>query len=213
MKGLPDQDWTCEVYLKAWVVGCREEDSFITQHVNECPFCRGIIHGGTDEFPISLVEETQQRLAAQRQLRRRRFLAAAAGGLVGLIGAAILGRTVIFNAADRQWTVDMANLDAFRAAQGDKGVIKAFAAANENDAINMLFWIRDRAIVSLYGVPVSALADSRGPVRVAAMAALGGVPAKDLVPYLPAIAAAADAETDQHVRAALTDLVAKIEGA
>ena len=213
MKGLPDQDWTCEAYLKAWVVGGREEGSCITQHVNECPFCYGIIHGGTDEFPISLVEETQQRLAAQRQLKRRRFLAAAAGGLVGLVSAVIYARTVIFNAADRQWNVDMSNLDAFHAAQGDKGVIKAFAAANENDVINMMFWIRDRGLTSLYALPVSALGDSRDRVRKTAAGVLFVLPPADLKPYLPAVQQAASDDPDVHVRDVLSRLSAKIEGA
>ena len=143
---------------------------------------------------------------------RRAFLGAAGAAMVATLASS--GWTAVsMSGVDRQWNVDMSNLDAFHAAQGDKGVIKAFAAANENDAINMMFWIRDRGLTSLYALPVSALGDSRDRVRKTAAGVLFVLPPADLKPYLPAVQQAASDDPDVHVRDVLSRLSAKIEGA
>ncbi len=57
--------FSCEIYLKAWAVGMREPKGYVMRHIDECWFCRDIVHGGTKEFPLPLAEEAHQNVRRQ----------------------------------------------------------------------------------------------------------------------------------------------------
>ena len=63
--------FSCEIYVKAWELGFREGSTKL--HIDHCSFCNPIVHGGTEEFPLSAAEQAQQNIAARKLASRRRF--------------------------------------------------------------------------------------------------------------------------------------------
>ena len=176
MKWREDQRFDCETYLETLAMGIHSPVA--EEHVNSCPFCHGIYHGGTEEFPLSLKEAAEKMREEKKRKARRKFLARVgiAAACVGLVG---LGYTASEFAESRKadpvltnHRAAMARLDSLWTSKGVPGIAARLARASDSHAVEILEWIGDRGHVALYPLVVDSLADSRARASHAAYGVL-----------------------------------------
>ena len=195
--------FSCDIYLQAWVMGDRRPGSDVMEHIDNCWFCCDLVHGGTDEFPLSIEEEAQQRIEAQdREAARisRRDLFRMAGAVVGSLSLAAMGGASFLAGApsrvDTARSRKFSNLDKRLFLRGPSDITKLIDAGSPVVVGTIFEWVVDRRHSQFYGRIAGAVLDPRQEVQMHALRALLRIPPLDLRPHAPQLDAARDQVTD-----------------
>ncbi len=210
----------------------RKPGSLARQHVDACPNCQKYI--ARKEWERKKEEELLsspdvEALVADYAKRfrvpvwqRRKFIAAAsvlAVGALGLGAKAWFGRSgpqPVGNGGsptpniDRDRTLREQRLDRAFQEGGTPAIAKILSDGSEKEVLVGMQWIRSRQHTSLIPLLVGALSDSRNSVRFKAALCLGNMPPLPIKPFQAALNAAATAETDQVIAAAMQRLATKV---
>lgn len=207
--------FSCEIYIKSWELGYR--DGSAKRHIDNCPFCGPIVHGGTAEFPLSAAEQAKLNIANRKRMKRRGFLkrATIAASFVGLsfLGFNLLSESESTNQATIQaeLTVDFASLDAAYATLG-RNKIETFANHNNLSIANRTrFWICSRGHTSMYDLVCAGLADPRERVSFFAYNLVSSINPVDLKSHLTLINNCIHQTQSEILREQLSQLVVIIE--
>ena len=218
----------------------REAGSMAREHIDGCEACQQYFTWKewnrkreeafyTSPEVVARVEEYARRFRLPFWQRRRVQLT---GGLLLLIACAAL---VIFLAShrtqgtppvlfigvtapggvptpniDRDRTLREQRLDRAFQEGGTPAITKILSDGSEKEVLVAMQWIRSRQHTSLIPLLVGALSDSRNSVRFKAALCLGNMPPLPIKPFQAALNAAATAETDQVIAAAMQRLATKV---
>ena len=204
----------CETYLKSWAMGFRHGSTL--EHTRNCPFCRPLVHGGTEDCPLPAPQSAQ---ASRREKARgrRRFLAAAAAGALALFGGGRFVHSYLSPPTAAPLVVAISNVDArldlIYQTQGRVGIATAFFRAGPEEARRILDWIARKRHWSLLDIMTSALEAKDPEVQTHALVILmHRVPPAKLKPFMRDLSGIQRRTQDEDVRLYLEDLVGDIEG-
>ncbi len=204
----------CETYLKSWAMGFRHGSTL--EHTRNCPFCRPLVHGGTEDCPLPAREKARESLRS-RTRSRRRFVAAAAVGVLALLGGGRFVHSYLAPPATTPLVVAISNVDArldfIYQTRGKAGIATSFFRADSQEARRILDWIARKQHWSLLDIMTSALEAKFPEVQTHALVILmHRVPPAKLKPYLHELARVQRLSRDEDVRSYLTDLMGAVEG-
>ncbi len=207
----PSRRFSCETYLLAFAGGARE--GLVREHIEHCYFCRDIVHGGTEEFPLSYDEEVAQRRAELRRANRRRFLKVGAAAVVGL---ATLGTTGVIASRYLFHPTQVIEhkrhkaLDKIFSLQGRPGVIAYLDQASIEERVDAHTWIAERGHLSLVDLIVIDIASESKVIRAGVVMELRKFDPAQLAPWKTTLANAQAIEPAAGIAAALGSLVDSI---
>ena len=215
MRSSDPDEFGCEIYLKAWELGHRSASTM--RHVDRCPFCRPLVHGGTEEFPRSIHDEVDHRRNAARRQRRRFFLkgAAAAAGLVAvsLVGLSRFDVSRSTSPAPVLTKIQMnyQSFDVAYASQGRVRIEQILASGSTTKAADLLQWIAERGHQPLYDLVCQSLVDPRRTVPMVSAQVLMNMDPVNLKPQLPLLYETVPSIKNKALRQIVERLVIRIE--
>lgn len=210
--------FSCEIYIKSWEIGYRHGSTKL--HIENCPFCAPIVHGGTEEFPLSAAEQAKLNIADRKRKARRLFFKKTAVAAT-LVAASIVGfdqfrntaESVNPNTMNAAISVDFATLDGAYATLG-RGKIESYAShTNHAIANRTLFWIETRGHSNMYDLVCAGLFNQKTEVSDYACHILSRIDPVDLKSHVALIESAMKQSQDSILRAQLSKLLLKIESA
>ncbi|MCB9831796.1 MAG: twin-arginine translocation signal domain-containing protein [Planctomycetes bacterium] len=207
----PAQRFRCETYLMAFAAGAR--DGFVREHVDNCYFCHDIVHGGTEEFPLSFDQEVAEVKAARRRQSRRRFLKLTAAGLAGIAligGGGLVASKYVFHPTQVIEHKRQKRLDKIFSTKGKPGIVAYLDTASVTERMDVHTWISERGHTALLDLTVHDLGHEDESVRTRVVSALRSFAPAQLAPWKTSITAAAKSEPEDALVHALLELVATI---
>ncbi len=208
--------FSCEIYLKSWQLGYRTGDTKL--HIDNCYFCGPIVHGGTEDFPLSAADQAKKNIADRKRASRRRFFTRTATA-ASIAGITVLGLNRFVgesetagpnNGTKLDIAIDYARLDTFYSTIGRSKIELVLATGTLFQVSRTLLWIGRRRHASMYDLLCLYLGDGRKEVQKVAYASLNGLDRASLKPHAPAIGAVSrgikDRELLTEVRAMLVEI-------
>ncbi|MCB9831794.1 MAG: twin-arginine translocation signal domain-containing protein [Planctomycetes bacterium] len=196
----------------AFAAGAR--DGFVREHVDNCYFCHDIVHGGTEEFPLSFDQEVAEVKAARRRQSRRRFLKLTAAGLAGIAliggGGLVASKYVVNRRTEKLQLRRFNRLDQIFANQGRPGIERYMLEAGAYERGQLCLWIGDRQYSALVDLLIENLGSSDLGLRSVATSQLALFPPATLSAFKShlsmCLAAEIDADQVEHLSALIDSI-------
>ncbi len=166
-------NFSCEIYLKSWELGFREGTTKL--HIDSCYFCNPIVHGGTEDFPLSVEEQAKLNIADRKRKSRRLFFrhTATAAGIVGLTALGFnqfrdTESVVPTSSVDAEIANDFTRYDSRYATLGRPKIESILANHPTTQKVRVLEWIQVRGHSGMYDLICRSLANRDLRVSMAA---------------------------------------------
>lgn len=204
--------FSCEIYLKAWLMGDRRPGCDVMEHIDNCWFCRDIVHGGSEEFPLSIEDEARQNIARRGRRDFLRYAAAVVGGL-SLAG---MGVASFYGGApsNAQLAIDkeLKRIDRRYYRGGNSYITKRLQKGTKPEIKLIMRWIEDRRHSAHYWRLVDFLSHSDPELRSVAVSRLLSIPPIDLRPHASQIDAVRTSTSSSSFQSILGLLMSRIAG-
>ncbi len=213
MKTNAPGNFGCETYLKSWELGFRSGSTL--EHTLACPFCKPLIHGGTEDCRLALTDEVNN-IRRNKQRSRRKFLTTSIMGIAALFGTTTVVHSFLQAPAPSPLLVAITNettrFETIYSNNGVPGIISYFAQSDAQTRTNILEWIPRKRRWALLDLAVTALEDKNEQVRIKALIILmNHTPKLVLKPHVNALSEIRQNTNNRDVRSFLTELIEEIE--
>lgn len=215
MKTNSPGEFSCEVYLKSWELNFRTGST--KEHIDHCPFCRPVVNGGTEDFPLSIEDKAKKNMKSTKEINRRQFFKRVAVA-AGVIGVAAIGfnhfassESVALTNVASKISSDFTRLDSFYSSMGRPRIEARIANGTVAKSTHALQWIEARGHTHMYDLICTSLADPRTEISWVSLHLLTKIGARNLGPHVGLLNQVLPQVRDSELRPFVVTLVEDVE--